>query len=616
MKEFFRIMKRYTGPYRGCIGGAVVLNLLSAVFNVFSFAVLIPILNILFKIDTTEYSYIAPGTEGLSAGDILANNAYWRISTFAQDHGAGTALLILCAVMIVFTILKTSCYFGSNAVMIPIRTGIVRDLRNSLYDKILSLPAGYFTEKRKGDITARISGDVSEVETSITASIEMLIKDPILIITYFLVILRTSPEMTAFTVVFVPPIVWIMGVIGRRLRRKSSEAQALWSDTMSQVDETLDGIRIIKAFNAQGRMSSRFRATTGRMRDRISRVGVRQALAHPVSELLGTIMIMAVLSFGGMMIIRGRGLFGGAFMDASRFIFFLVILYSMIEPIKELAKAAYSIPRGLASMERIEAVLTESNPISEKPGAMPVSTLEHGIRYERVSFSYDGETPVLEDIDLEIPKGRTVAIVGESGAGKSTIADLLPRLWDVTGGRILIDGTDIRDLRIRDLRSLMGIVDQDPILFNDTIFNNIAFGSEGAAEEEVIAAAKAAGAHDFIVERPGGYRSMVGDRGSRLSGGQRQRISIARAILRNPPILILDEATASLDNQSEKQVQEALSRLMSSRTTIAIAHRLSTVRDADRIVVLHEGRIVESGTHESLKALGGYYSKLYGSQEK
>ena len=610
MRDFLKMMRQYALPYKGYLAGAVVLNILSAIFNIFSFAVIVPLLNILFRLDTAQYAFIPWGTEGYSFKDTLVNNAYWLVSDFSAQHGAVTALLLLCAVMIFFTALKTSCYFGSAAVMIPIRTGIVKDIRNRIYNKILNLPIGFFSQERKGDIIARMSGDVNEVETSITASIEMLIKDPILIVLYFGFLVFLSPEMMLVMLTFVPAFVWVMGVIGKQLKRQSLEAQTLWSDTMAQVEETLGGLRVIKAFNAEKKMSDRFEGVTDRMRRKINRVNTRQASAHPVSEFLGTVMIMAVLAFGGYLIIRGKGLFGGSFMDASQFIFFMIILYSVIEPIKELSRATYGIPKGLASMERINRILEAENPIQEAPDAAGIQVFKDRISFEGVQFSYESGREVLKGVDLEIPRGKMVAIVGESGAGKSTLVDLIPRFYDATEGRITIDGKDIKNLKVKDLRGLMGNVNQDPILFNDTIFNNIAFGVENATEEEVVAAAKIANAHDFIMEKPEGYQTNIGDRGTKLSGGQRQRLSIARAILKNPPILILDEATASLDTESERIVQDALDHLMNTRTTIAIAHRLSTVKNADEIIVLHEGKVVERGRHEELIALDGYYKKL------
>ena len=610
MRDFLKLMRQYASPYKGYLAGSVVLNILSAVFNIFSFAILVPLLNILFKVDNTVYEFI-PWDSELGFKDKVINNFYFYVSDFAGTYGAVNTLFMLAGVMILFTALKTSCYFGANAVMIPISTGIVKEIRCRIYDKILSLPIGFFTEERKGDIIARITGDVSEVENSIIASLAMLIKDPLLIIIYFGFLTWISPEMMVFTIVFAPAFVWVMGLIGKQLKRSSLEAQALWSDTMSQVDETLGGLRVVKAFNAEKTMRERFRDITDRMRRKVARVSTRQATAHPVSEFLGTVMLMIVLCVGGVMIINGKSLIGGGkFMDASTFIYFLVILYSVIEPIKELSRATYSVRKGLASMERINKVLEAENPIQDPEKPLELKEFKDSIRLEDVCFSYDGSKQILDHVNLEIPRGKMIAIVGESGAGKSTLVDLIPRFWDVSGGRLTIDGKDVRELAVKDLRSLMGNVNQDPILFNDTIYNNIAFGVEGATQEQVIAAAKIANAHSFIMEKEQGYQTNIGDRGSKLSGGQRQRLSIARAILKNPPILILDEATASLDTESERLVQDALDRLMSSRTTIAIAHRLSTIRHADEIIVMHEGRIVERGKHEQLIAKDGYYKKL------
>ena len=610
MKEFLKMMRRYASPYKGHLAGAVLLNILSAVFNIFSFTVLVPLLNILFKVDEGALSYEFMPWGSASFKDVLTNNFYFWVSDFAARHGLMNTLIMLGGTMIVFTLLKTSCYFGSNAVMVPISTGIVKRLRCQIYDKILSLPIGFFSDERKGDIIARITGDVAEVESSITASIFILIKDPILILFYFAFLAFLSPDMTLFTIVFAPGFVWIMGMIGKQLKRGSLEAQELWSDTMSQVDETLGGLRIVKAFNAEKTMSKRFGDVTDRMRRKIAKVSTRQLTAHPVSEFLGTTMLMIALCVGGAMILRGQGLLGGSFIDAPQFILFLVILYSVIEPIKELATATYRIPKGLASMERINKILEYDNPIKDPAKPLPLDCFQDAIRFEDVHFSYESSHEILKGISVDIPRGKMIAIVGESGAGKSTMVDLIPRFWDVSGGRITIDGKDVRDVAVRDLRALMGNVNQEPILFNDTIFNNIAFGVEGATMEQVIAAAKIANAHEFIMEKEDGYNTNIGERGSKLSGGQRQRISIARAILKNPPILILDEATASLDTESERLVQDALDKLMSTRTTIAIAHRLSTIKNADEILVMQDGHIVERGKHEELIARGGYYRKL------
>ena len=608
MKDFGKVLRRYIGPYRGYLGGSVVLNILSAVFNIFSFTLLIPILRILFGIDTSSYSFI-PWDADVAFKEKALGNLYFYVTEAIGNWGSGRVLLALCLVLCFFTLLKTACYFGSSAVMVPIRTGVVKNMRKELYDKILNLPLGYFSRERKGDIIARMSGDVQEVETSLAASLDMLIKNPILIIFYLGTLLFVSWQLTLFVLVFAPLMMWLMGVIGRKLRRQSSEAQALWSDTMSQVEETLGGLRVIKAFLAEKKMSRRFDGVTEDMKRANARVATRQALAHPVSEFLGTVMIAVVLWFGGTLILGAR-----SSIDAPTFIFYMVMLYSIIQPVKDFSKAAYGIPKGLASMDRIDAILNAENTIREPAEPRRISGFADCIEFKDVSFSYPDGTPVLSGINLKIRKGTTLAIVGASGAGKSTLVDLIPRFYDVTSGSITIDGTDIRELSIKDLRSLIGNVNQEAILFNDTIFNNIAFGVDDASATAVESAARIANADAFIEEKPQGYGSMVGDRGVLLSGGQRQRLSIARAVLKNPPILILDEATASLDSESERSVQEALDRLMSSRTTVAIAHRLSTVRGADEIVVLDGGRIVERGVHEELLAAGGYYKKLYDMQ--
>ena len=597
-------------PYKKYLGWSVVLNILSVIFNLFSFSMIMPILKMLFNTDGKEYALIPWDQVKAFDSQALINNLYYYVGQFTGSHGASRTLLLLCLFLCVMTIFKTACYFGAAAVMIPIRTGVVRDMRMKIYNKILSLPIGYFSQERKGDIIARMSGDVQEIENSITGVLDMFIKNPILIIGYFAAMLIISWQLTLFTIVFAPLMLWLMGAIGRKLKEQSLEAQALWSDTMSQVDETLGGLRVIKAFLAEKKMGRRFLKIIENMRAKNSRVATRQASAHPVSECLGTFMIAVVLWFGGTLILKDN-----APIDAPTFIFFMVVLYSIIAPIKDLSKAAYSIPKGMASMERINKILDSTNPIQDAPDAVEIEGLDKGISFKGVTFRYpDGNRDVLKDIDLEIEKGKTVAIVGSSGAGKSTLADLIPRFYDVTEGCVCIDGKDIRGIKISSLRSLMGNVNQDPILFNDTIFNNIAFGVENATKEQVIAAAKIANAHDFIMEKEEGYDTNIGDRGVKLSGGQRQRISIARAVLKNPPILILDEATAALDTESERAVQEALERLMSHRTTLAIAHRLSTVKNADEIIVLDEGRIVERGTHDQLIEKDGYYKKFYDMQ--
>lgn len=598
-------MKRYIMPYRKYLTWALILNFLSQWLNVFSFMAIIPILNILFKIDTQVYEYQPVDWQHIDK-DILINNAYYEISQIVDSYGAFLTLALLGLILVFMTLLKTAGYFASSAVMVPLRTGIVRDIRIQVYDKVLALPLSFFSEERKGDIIARMSADVTVVENSLTSSIDMLIRNPIALVVCFITLFTVSWQMTLFVLAVLPLAGWIMGVVSRKLKRQSSTAQAQWGDIMSQLDETLGGLRIIKAFLAERKMSARFARTNNEFRRAMSEMVIRQSSAHPMSEFLGTCIIVIVLLFGGSLILSNTY----APMDAATFIFYLVILYSIINPLKEFSKAFYNIPQGLASMERIDMILQAENPIREpeQPAALP--SFRDRIELRNVSFCYTPGRPVLRKINLTVPKGKTIALVGQSGSGKSTLVDLIPRYHDVTEGTLLIDGHDVKELSLRSLRSLIGNVNQEAILFNDTFYNNITFGVEHATMEQVIEAARIANAHEFIMETEHGYQTMIGDRGGRLSGGQRQRISIARAILKNPPILILDEATSALDTESERLVQEALERLMKSRTTIAIAHRLSTIKNADEICVLYEGEIVERGCHEELLARNGYYKRL------
>ena len=605
MKEFLQLMRRFVSPYKRYIGWAIVLNVLSAIFNVFSFTLLIPILNILFKTgaNTEVYHFMEWGNGSLK--EVAVNNFYYYVTQMIETHGPQMTLLFMGLFLAFMTMLKTSCYFGSSAIMIPLRTGVVRDIRVMVYSKVMHLPLGFFSEERKGDIIARMSGDVGEIENSITSSLDMLLKNPILILLYFSTLIVTSWQLTLFTVLVLPGMGWLMGKVGKKLKRKSLEAQGKWSDTMSQLEETLGGLRIIKAFIAEDKMVDRFKQCSDELRDATNKVAIRQSLAHPMSEFLGTLLIVLVLWFGGLLILGD-----GTSMEASTFIFYMVILYSIINPLKDFAKAGYNIPKGLASMERVDKILKAENPIKEPVNPLPLHGMNDRIEFKDLSFSYDGKREVLKHVNLMVPKGQTIALVGQSGSGKSTLVDLLPRYHDVQLGEITIDGVNIKNFRIHDLRALIGNVNQEAILFNDTFFNNIAFGVENATMEQVIEAAKIANAHDFIMETELGYQTNIGDRGGKLSGGQRQRISIARAILKNPPILILDEATSALDTESERLVQEALERLMKTRTTIAIAHRLSTIKNADEICVLYEGEIVERGKHEELLEKNGYYKRL------
>lgn len=610
MKEFIQVFRRFVPPYKRYLWASVLFNILSAVLNIFSFAALIPILNILFKVNQVQVTTLMPWPEAIKdLPRMLANNANYYVQVMIDTYGSTTTLLLIGLFLAFMTFLKTAAYFLSSATIMPIRTGVVRDIRNQLYRKITSLSLGFFSEERKGDILARMSGDVQEVENSIMASIDMLFKNPILIIAYFATLLIISWELTLFTIVFVPIFGWLMGIVGRKLKQNSIKAQSLWSDTMSQVEETLGGLRIIKAFCAEEKMNKRFDKINSDYRNHILRVNVRQQMAHPMSEFLGTVMIVIVLWFGGTLVLNQQTLSGPTF------IYYLVMLYSIINPLKELSKASYSIMKGLASMERVDKILNAKVTIQDSPHPVPIKEFKHQIEFRDVSFRY-GEQWVLRHINLVIPKGKTVALVGQSGSGKSTLVDLIPRYYDVQEGEVLIDGINVRDLGIHDLRQLIGNVNQEAILFNDSFYNNISFGVDHATQAEVEQAARIANAYDFIMESEDGFDTCIGDRGGRLSGGQRQRVSIARAILKNPPILILDEATSALDTESERMVQDALEKLMSTRTTVAIAHRLSTIKHANEICVLHEGRTVERGTHEELMSKDGYYKKLHDMQER
>lgn len=610
MREFLNVLRRFVPPYKKYLILSVVFNILSAVLNIFSFATLIPILQILFKTGDAGKATQLMSWDWSNMKDVLSNNADYYVTLMIGELGSTTTLLIIGLFLGFATFFKTGAYFLSSATIIPIRTGVVRDIRNQLYRKITSLPLSFFSEERKGDIIARMSGDVQEVESSIMSSLDMLFKNPILIIAYFTTLIVISWQLTLFTIVFVPVMGWLMGVVGKKLKAKSIDAQNVWSDTMSQVEETLGGLRIIKAFCAEDKMNERFDRINSDYRNRILRVNTRQQLAHPMSEFLGTLMIVIVLWFGGVLVLNDYALSGPTF------IYYMVILYSILQPLKDFSRAGYNIPKGLASMERVDKILNAENTIKELPEDKRVSksSLDHEIEFRNVSFKY-AETWVLKNINLKIKKGQTVALVGQSGSGKSTLVDLIPRYYDVQEGEVLIDGINVKDLGIHDLRQLIGNVNQEAILFNDTFRNNICFGVENAKQEDIEAAARIANAHDFIMATEEGYDTKVGDRGGRLSGGQRQRVSIARAIMKNPPILILDEATSALDTESERLVQDALERLMKTRTTVAVAHRLSTIKNADEICVLHEGEIVERGTHDELIQKDGYYKKLNDMQK-
>lgn len=613
MKDFFLFIKRFAAPYKWTLVLSIALNVLSAIMTLFSFMFIIPILEVLFGISTKTYSKIPFEGHPLKEWwDIAVNNFYFYITDLSQSISPAATLGFLGLVLVLMTMLKVGTSYFSEYFTIPMRNGVTRDIRNAMYEKVLSLPIGFFTVERKGDILARITGDVGEVENSALSSIYAIFKYPVLILFYLVAMIVISWQMTVFVLIVLPIMGYIMGRIGKKLKAQSLEVQQTVGEMLSTTEETLGGLRVVKAYNAEDQMNRRYQSETGRLLRFATRMSRRQALAHPVSELLGTFAIALVLWFGGNLILEGD-----TSLDPARFIYYLVIFYSLINPAKELTKTGYTVQRGMASLQRIDKIMSADNPIKDPEMPLPapdLKTAKGSIRFNNVSFAYNPDKPVLKNVSLSVPEGQTVAIVGQSGSGKTTLVDMIPRFWDAQEGSVEVNGHNVKDYRVHDLRSLMGNVNQEAILFNDSFFNNIAFGAPNATMDQVIAAAKIANAHDFIMETENGYDTKVGDRGCRLSGGQRQRISIARSILKNPPVLILDEATSALDTENERVVQEALDRLMKDRTTIVIAHRLSTIKNADKICVMHNGEIVEEGNHDQLMALNGYYHRLVSMQ--